>query len=112
MLTERPASRRNLDIAPERLVGNPNFIAKRAIVANAIVAQMFPDGSVKGGGAIKMRLGDGVTPFTTDLDAARASLLDEFADHLAASLSIGWEGFTGTLVKERRPIRRTRPPNT
>lgn len=33
---------------------------------------MLPDGSVKGGSAIKMRLGDGATRFTTDLDIARA----------------------------------------
>ena len=73
MPAKRPNSRRNLDIALERLVGKPNLVAKRAIVANAIVAQMLPDGSVKGGSAIKMRLGDGATRFTTDLDIARAS---------------------------------------
>ena len=54
-----------------------------------------------------MRLGDRATRFTTDLDVARASLLDEFSDHLAASLSIGWEGFIGTLVKGRQ----ARPKN-
>ena len=46
--------------------------------ANTIVAQMLPDGSVKGGSAIKMRLGDGATRFTTDLDIARASAIDDF----------------------------------
>ena len=50
MPAKRPNSRRNLDIALERLVGKPSLVAKRAIVANAIVAQMLPDGSVKGGG--------------------------------------------------------------
>lgn len=73
MPAKRPNSRRNLDVALERLVGKPNLVAKRAIIANAIVAQMLPDGSVKGGSAIKMRLGDGATRFTTDLDIARAS---------------------------------------
>ncbi len=76
MPAKRPNSRRNLDVALERLVGKPNLVAKRAIVANAIVAQMLPDGSVKGGSAIKMRLGDGATRFTTDLDIARASAID------------------------------------
>ena len=62
MPAKRPNSRRNLDVALERLVGKPNLVAKRAIMANAIVAQMLPDGSAKGGGsAIKMRLGDGAT---------------------------------------------------
>lgn len=50
MPAKRPNSRRNLDVALERLVGKPNLVAKRAIIANAIVAQMLPDGSVKGGG--------------------------------------------------------------
>lgn len=64
---KRPNSRRNLDSALERLYGKAAFPAKRAVMANAIVAQMLPDGSVKGGSAIKMRLGDGVTRYTTDL---------------------------------------------
>ncbi len=58
MTAKRPNSRRNLDIVLERLVGKASLVAKRAIVANAIVAQMLPNGSVKGGSAIKMRLGD------------------------------------------------------
>lgn len=37
----RPSSRRNLNVALERLVGKPNLVAKRAILANAIVAQML-----------------------------------------------------------------------
>ena len=55
---ERPNSRRNLNVALERLVGKPNLVAKRAIMANAIIAQMLPDGSIKGGSAIKMRWSD------------------------------------------------------
>lgn len=102
MPAKRPNSRRNLDVALERLVGKPNLVAKRAIVANAIVAQMLPDGSVKGGSAIKMRLGDGATRFTTDLDVARASAIDDFSEQLAGSLAAGWEGFTGALVEERQ----------
>lgn len=102
MPAKRPNSGRNLDIALERLVGKPNLVAKRAIVANAIVAQMLPDGSVKGGSAIKMRLGDGATRFTTDLDIARASAIDDFSEQLAGSLAAGWEGFTGALVEERQ----------
>ena len=102
MPAKRPNSRRNLDVALERLVGKPNLVAKRAIIANAIVAQMLPDGSVKGGSAIKMRLGDGATRFTTDLDVARASAIDDFSEQLAGSLAAGWEGFTGALVKERQ----------
>ena len=72
MPAKRPNSRRNLDVALERLVGKPNLIAKRAIMANTIVAQMLPDDSVKGGSAIKMRLGDGATRF--DRPRHRANL--------------------------------------
>lgn len=110
MPAKRPNSRRNLDVALERLVGKPNLVAKRAIVANAIVAQLLPDGSVKGGSAIKMRLGDGATRFTTDLDVARASAIDDFSEQLAGSLAAGWEGFTGTLVEERQAHPKGVPP--
>ena len=110
MPAKRPNSRRNLDVALERLVGKPNLVAKRAIVANAIVAQMLPDGSVKGGSAIKMRLGDVATRFTTDLDVARGSTMGEFSEQLAGSLAVGWEGFTGTLVEERQAHPKGVPP--
>lgn len=102
MPAKKPNSRRNLDIALERLVGKENLAAKRAVVANTIVAQLLPGGSVKGGSAIKMRLGDGVTRFTTDLDVARESALEEFAERLTMALSTGWEGFAGTLTEERQ----------
>lgn len=110
MPAKRPNSRRNLDIALERLVGKADLVAKRAIVANAIVAHMLPDGSVKGGSAIKMRLGDGATRFTTDLDVARSSAMSDFSDQLAGSLAIGWEGFTGMLVEERQAHPKGVPP--
>lgn len=82
---KRPNSRRNLDFAMERLFGRDELPAKRAIMANAIVAQMLPDGSVKGGSAIKMRLGDGATRYTTDLDVARASTMEDFETELDAA---------------------------
>lgn len=99
---KRPNSRRNLDFALERLYGRDELPAKRAIMANAIVAQMLPGGSVKGGSAIKMRLGDGVTRYTTDLDVARTSTIDTFALELESALARGWEEFTGALVKGRQ----------
>ncbi len=102
MPVKRPNSRRNLDSALERLVGKQNLVASRSIMANAIVAQMLPGGSVKGGSAIKMRLGDKATRFTTDLDVARVSAIDDFSSRLASALAVGWEGFTGTLVEKRQ----------
>lgn len=97
MLPKRPNSRRNLDIALERLVGKASLVAARSIMANAIVARMLPDGSVKGGSAIKMRLGDGATRFTTDLDVARLATMDDFSTRLSSALAQGWERFTGSL---------------
>lgn len=47
---KRPNSRRNLDRAIERLFGDdPGYIVARTIMADAIVAQMLPDGVIKGG---------------------------------------------------------------
>lgn len=62
-------------------------------MANAIVASLLPDGVVKGGSAIKMRLGDASTRFTTDLDTATAMEATEYARKLNGSLEKGWEGF-------------------
>ena len=75
-----------------------DFVKLRALLANAIVGQMLPNGAVKGGTALKFRFGDAATRFTTDLDAARQSDLDAFVEKLEASLSSGWNGFAGRLV--------------
>lgn len=78
-----PNSRRNLDIAIQRKYGlGDEYMRARTVMANAIVGQMLPDGAVKGGSAIKLRFGESVTRFTTDLDVARASTLEEFLDEL------------------------------
>lgn len=96
---KRPNSRRNLDRAIERLFGDdPGYIVARTIMADAIVAQMLPDGVVKGGSALKIRFGDASTRFTSDLDTARSSDMEEYAERLSAALKMGWEGFAGTLV--------------
>lgn len=100
---KRPNSRRNLDIAIERMAeGRGDPLRVRATLAAAIVAQMFPGGVVKGGSALKLRFGDAQTRFTRDLDAAREGDLDSFVDGLDAALRRGWEGFTGHLA-EREP---------
>lgn len=96
---KRPNSRRNLDIAIDRMAvrrGDP--LRVRNAIAAAVVAQMIPDGVIKGGSALKLRYGDAQTRFTRDLDAARSVRLDEFADDLDRRLREGWEGFTGRLV--------------
>lgn len=95
-----PNSRRNLDIAIQRLAdeqGEP-YIRTRSTIANTIVGQFMLEGVVKGGSAIKLRLGDGKTRFTTDFDVARTSSLDGFIEALRASLEKGWAGFTGRVA--------------
>lgn len=102
---KRPNSRRNLDIAIDRLAARTQDpLRLRIALANTIVGQMIPEGAVKGGSSLKMRYGDGATRFTRDLDTARVSDMEEYARKLEASLKKGWEGFTGTLVR-REPAK-------
>lgn len=99
-MTKRPNSRRNLDIAIERIAGRgPAFIQARTLMADAVVAQMLPDGAVKGGSALKLRFGDAGTRFSEDLDTARASGIDEYIGALNTALEEGWQGFAGTAVR-------------
>ncbi|MGN0071892.1 MAG: nucleotidyl transferase AbiEii/AbiGii toxin family protein [Atopobiaceae bacterium] len=94
---------RHLDDAIRRMSEGPDgYVQLRTMLANAIVAQMLPDGVIKGGSAIKMRLGARRTRYTTDLDTATATDPKLYAERLSASLSRGWEGFTGRVV-EREP---------
>ena len=57
---KRPNSRANLDKAIQRLADGDRdaYIAIRAVIANAVVGQMLPEGAVKGGSAIRLRLGN------------------------------------------------------
>lgn len=78
--------------------GRPIRRVQRA-VANTIIGQMLPPGVVKGGTAIKLRVGEARSRFTVDLDAARHAdvELDDYLDELAERLMVGWDGFTGTV---------------
>lgn len=98
-----PNSRRNLDEAIKRLAAERGEapLRVRDVLANTVVAQMLPDGVIKGGSAIKLRLGDEGTRFTTDLDFARSESMDLFLTDLQGSLDEGWEGFTGRPVRGR-----------
>lgn len=97
---KRPNSRRNLDIAIDRLcirTGQEPTRVKR-LIATVIVGQMLPNGAAKGGNALKIRFGKDVTRFSRDLDTARASSLEEYVSRLEDSLTEGWSGFTGIIV--------------
>lgn len=98
-MAKLPNSRRNLDEAIKRVSGIENFVAARDAMANAIVAQMLPNGVVKGGSALKLRFGDSKTRYTTDLDTARAADVDGYIDGLEDALAAGWYGFTGRVIQ-------------
>lgn len=107
-----PNSRRNLDRAITRIAGSQGgFVRARTSVANALVGQMLPNGAVKGGSSLKIRFGDVATRATTDLDAARATDIDEFIADMADSLAQGWNGFTGRTVPVDPATPRDVPPS-
>jgi len=71
-------------------------------VANVAVGQMLPPSVVKGGTAMKLRVGEPGSRFTPDFDASRPAeiTLDDYIDELADLLAAGWSGFTGTVERE------------
>ena len=101
-MTKKPNGMRHLDDAIRRSCGGAaqDYMRLRTRMANAIVAQMLPDGVVKGGSSIKMRYGDAATRFTTDLDMATAMDADLNMERLNDRLRQGWEGFTGRVVRK------------
>lgn len=97
---KRPNSRRNLDIAIDRLCmssGDEPGRVKR-LLASVIVRQMLPDGAAKGGNSLKIRFGKDATRFSRDLDTARVSSLDDYISSLEDSLATGWCGFSGSII--------------
>ncbi|MHB8191013.1 MAG: nucleotidyl transferase AbiEii/AbiGii toxin family protein [Ferrimicrobium sp.] len=75
------------------------------VVANTIVGQMLPAGVVKGGTAMKLRVGEAGSRFTPDLDASRSANLT-LGDYLLAlgdRLAEGWGGFTGAVTELEGP---------
>ena len=93
MNTKKPNSRRNLDIAINKIQEkSPNPIQLRTVLANTIVGQLIPNGAVKGGNALKFRFGDKSTRFTRDFDTVRATELEEFITKLEINFINGWQG--------------------
>lgn len=73
MTDARPNSMRKLDNAIKKMAADEKaYVNVRSLIANAIVAQMIPDGVVKGGTSLKLRFGDATTRYTTNLDTALA----------------------------------------
>lgn len=98
---DRPSNLRSLTTRIENLArqqGRPVRRIQRA-VANTVVGQMLPPGVVKGGTAMKLRVGESSSRFTPDLDVARAAhlSLDDYLAQLGDRLATGWAGFNGTV---------------
>jgi hypothetical protein len=107
-----PVSRRLLDIAIDKFADShtDDPLRVRRMMGATIVAQMLPDGVVKGGGALKLRFGDRATRYTRDLDAAYSLEPQDFIDQLEAALKMGWCGFTGRVVPRKQARIPSLPP--
>jgi hypothetical protein len=98
---DAPSNLRSLEARIGNLAaqeGRPVRRIQRAI-ANTVVGQMLPPGVVKGGTAMKLRVGEAASRFTPDLDVSRSATttINDYLDELAALLDSGWGGFSGTV---------------
>lgn len=73
------------------------------IMAMVVLAQMLPEGAIKGGVGIKIRLGAITTRFSADVDVSRADDLEKYQRELTENLRTGWDGFTGRVTKGPKP---------
>lgn len=71
------------------------------VVCNTVIGQMVPDGVVKGGTAMKLRIGEAGSRFTSDIDASRRAglSLNDYQHALEENLRNGWGGFSGRLIE-------------
>jgi len=105
-----PRNEHELELRLVRLMGmdNAKMLVVRSLMANAIVGQFLPSGSVlKGGSSLRFRYGSGFSRNTMDFDAMRSGDLDEFIKSFRDSLKEGWNGFSGTA----RILERGNPHN-
>lgn len=72
-------------------------------MGNVIVAQMLPDGVVKGGSSLLFRYGRDGSRYTRDIDTARVMELNAYLMQLNTALGQGWNGFTGKLIAVEPP---------
>ena len=100
---KRPNTCVNLIKAINTLFKNVDTVRLSRAMANVIVAQMLPDGVVKGGSSLMFRYGGECTRYTRDIDTARIMDMESYSKCLEESLDIGWNGFTGKLVRVEPP---------
>lgn len=99
---DSPPNLRSLDKRIDNLAKERDRPVRRLqrAVANTVVGQMLPPSVVKGGTAMKLRVGEAGSRFTPDLDASRSAsiTLDDYLNELGDLLAEGWGGFTGTVI--------------
>ncbi len=76
-----------------------NGVRLRTMMANVIVGQFLDGAVMRGGGSLKLRYGGATTRYTMDFDAARSVEEPEFIARFNRRLAVGWNGFSGRLVK-------------
>lgn len=116
-MTDEP---RNLTALQARIRNETNRKARAAntlerLVANVVVGQMLPPGVIKGGTALKVRLGDAHTRFSRDLDAARqagATLDESLTSSMRTSRRAGTASRQRSGRERRRGCRRRSHPST
>lgn len=106
---KRPLTCVNLNKAIYRLAGAGDSVRLSRVLADVVVAQMLPDGVVKGGSSLLFRYGPAATRYTRDVDTARATDPDEYRTRLARALAAGWNGFAGRLVAVPRRVPKNVP---
>ena len=100
---KRPTTCVNLKKAINVLFNDIDTIRLTRAMGNVIVAQMLPDGVVKGGSSLMFRYGEQATRYTRDIDTARVMTLDSYTNQLIETLAKGWNGFTGKLLPVEPP---------
>jgi hypothetical protein len=110
--TEPPANRTHLlNLLSEFSADEESAVALANSMATIVACQMLPTtlvpegfaGMVKGGTAMKLRLGRTNARFSADLDFVRSIEQAEFEGRFQESLRIGWQGFTGVLITQAAP---------
>ena len=76
-----------------------NGVRLRTMMANVIVGQFLDGAVMRGGGSLKLRYGGAIMRYTMDFDAARSVAESEFVERFTSRLAVGWNGFSGRLVK-------------
>ncbi len=90
--------------------GEPHAHKNARLMSMVVLSQMMPSGAIKGGTAMKIRMGVSSTRFSLDLDVAREQDLTDFIDELEANLRAGWNDFTGTVEAGTKANPKVIPP--